>query len=552
MARTKKMRLGEMLVEGGVITEEQLSQALKEKRSDQKLGDKLIEDGYITEAKLVEVLKDQLGINDIRLTNYEIDPNILNLIPKDYVIENNIIPIKREKNKLYIATADPLDYFVLNDLRLLTGFIIEPLISTKDEIRHCIIRLYEREDFGEYFLAQEEESEVQDITIAEANSPIVKIINQLIQQAVVEKASDIHFDPHENKVIARLRVDGTLRTEQVFAKGIQSSLVTRIKIMANLDITESKVPQDGRIKVRVEGRNVDLRVSTLPTIYGEKIVIRVLDTIAVSNRLNDLGFDEDHLNQFIEMIEKPHGIVLLTGPTGSGKTSTMYAALSRLNKPDVNIITVEDPVEYQLEGVNQIQVNPKVGLTFASGLRSILRQDPDIIMIGEIRDKDTANMAVRASITGHLVLSTLHTNHSLGAIDRLMNMGVEKFLIGSSLNGVVAQRLVRRICRDCAIEKEPTNREKLLFEKHNIVVERTKKGQGCPSCNMTGYRGRTAIHEVLFIDDDLREAILNDESTVSIERLAREKGFRRLIEDGLKKVAEGITTTEEVFRVATE
>lgn len=552
MARTKKMRLGEMLVEGGVITEEQLSQALKEKRSDQKLGDKLIEDGYITEAKLVEVLKDQLGINDIRLTNYEIDPNILNLIPKDYVIENNIIPIKREKNKLYIATADPLDYFVLNDLRLLTGFIIEPLISTKDEIRHSIIRLYEREDFGEYFLAQEEESEVQDITIAEANSPIVKIINQLIQQAVVEKASDIHFDPHENKVIARLRVDGTLRTEQVFAKGIQSSLVTRIKIMANLDITESKVPQDGRIKVRVEGRNVDLRVSTLPTIYGEKIVIRVLDTIAVSNRLNDLGFDEDHLNQFIEMIEKPHGIVLLTGPTGSGKTSTMYAALSRLNKPDVNIITVEDPVEYQLEGVNQIQVNPKVGLTFASGLRSILRQDPDIIMIGEIRDKDTANMAVRASITGHLVLSTLHTNHSLGAIDRLMNMGVEKFLIGSSLNGVVAQRLVRRICRDCAIEKEPTNREKLLFEKHNIVVERTKKGQGCPSCNMTGYRGRTAIHEVLFIDDDLREAILNDESTVSIERLAREKGFRRLIEDGLKKVAEGITTTEEVFRVATE
>lgn len=552
MARTKKMRLGEMLVEGGVITEEQLSQALKEKRSDQKLGDKLIEDGYITEAKLVEVLKDQLGINDIRLTNYEIDPNILNLIPKDYVIENNIIPIKREKNKLYIATADPLDYFVLNDLRLLTGFIIEPLISTKDEIRHSIIRLYEREDFGEYFLAQEEESEVQDITIAEANSPIVKIINQLIQQAVVEKASDIHFDPHENKVIARLRVDGTLRTEQVFAKGIQSSLVTRIKIMANLDITESKVPQDGRIKVRVEGRNVDLRVSTLPTIYGEKIVIRVLDTIAVSNRLNDLGFDEDHLNQFIEMIEKPHGIVLLTGPTGSGKTSTMYAALSRLNKPDVNIITVEDPVEYQLEGVNQIQVNPKVGLTFASGLRSILRQDPDIIMIGEIRDKDTANMAVRASITGHLVLSTLHTNHSLGAIDRLMNMGVEKFLIGSSLNGVVAQRLVRKICRDCAIEKEPTNREKLLFEKHNIVVERTKKGQGCPSCNMTGYRGRTAIHEVLFIDDDLREAILNDESTVSIERLAREKGFRRLIEDGLKKVAEGITTTEEVFRVATE
>ncbi|MGM8216316.1 GspE/PulE family protein [Bacillaceae bacterium W0354] len=548
----KKMRLGEMLVQGGIVTQEQLNKALEEKSASQKLGDKLIEDGYITEAKLVEVLKEQLGIEHIRLTNYEFDPNILNLVPKDYVIENNIVPLRREKNKLYIATSDPLDYFVISDLRLLTGFEIEPVITTKDEIRHSILRLYEREDFSEQLGVQNDYAEVQDLSEVEADSPVVKLINQIIQQAVVEKASDIHFDPHENKIVARIRVDGALRTEQVLSKGVQSSLVTRIKIMANLDITESKIPQDGRIKLRVEGRHVDLRVSTLPTIFGEKVVIRVLDTITVSNRLEDLGFNAEHLEKFKRMIERPNGIVLLTGPTGSGKTSTMYAALSRLNREEVNIITVEDPVEYQLDGVNQIQVNPKVGLTFASGLRSILRQDPDIIMIGEIRDNDTANMAVRASITGHLVLSTLHTNHSLGAIDRLMNMDVEKFLIGSSLNGVVAQRLVRKICRDCQYETEPSVREQELFKKYGFNIQSVIKGKGCPSCNNTGYRGRTAIHEILFIDDDIREAILNNESTSTIERMAKQKGFKLLIEDGLRKVEQGITTTEEVFRVAAD
>ncbi|PKR76940.1 type II secretion system protein GspE [Halalkalibacillus sediminis] len=552
MAKQTKLRLGELLVQEELITNEQLEDALENKSPKQKLGDRLIQSGYITELQLVEVLQQQLDIPQVRLYNYPFDHSILNLVPKNYARENLVIPLKREKNKLHIALADPLDYFVINDLRLSTGFAIEPVIATKDEIKQSILKLYEREDFTEEFEDQYQEDHVQDLTIEEEASPVVKLMNQMIHQAVVEKASDIHVDPQEDRVVIRFRVDGTLKTDQSLAKSVQSSLTTRIKIMAGLDITEQRVPQDGRIKRKVEGRDIDLRVSTLPTIFGEKIVIRVLDIMSVSNHLEELGFEEKNLNSFIKMIEQPYGIVLLTGPTGSGKTSTMYAALTRLNKEETNIITVEDPVEYQLDGVNQIQVNSKVGLTFASGLRSILRQDPDIIMVGEIRDNDTANMAVRASITGHLVLSTLHTNDSIGAISRLLNMDVEMFLVGSSLNGIVAQRLVRRICRDCAIEMEPTVREQEIFNKYHMDTPKIMRGRGCPTCNMTGYRGRTAIHEVLYIDDNIREAVLNNKSSVEIEKIAVEKGFTYLFEDGLRKVQQGITTTEEIFRVAAE
>ncbi|WP_188207300.1 GspE/PulE family protein [Alkalibacillus aidingensis] len=552
MARRIKLRLGELLVQEGLITEEQLKKALEEKDSNQKLGDKLIEEGFITELQLVEVLQKQLDISHVRLYNYSFDQSILNLVPKEFAIEHNIIPLKREQNRLYIATADPLDYFVMNDLRLSTGFKVEPVIATKDEIRQSIMKLYEREDLSDQFSDLSEEDETPDLTSEEESSPVVKLMNQLIQQAVVEKASDIHIDPQEFQVTIRLRVDGALRTEQTLAKSVQSPLTTRIKIMANLDITQQKIPQDGRIKRQVEGRNVDLRVSTLPTIFGEKVVIRVLDTMSVANRMEDIGFESEHLEKFKEMIEKPYGIVLLTGPTGSGKTSTMYAALRHLNREESNVITVEDPVEYELEGVNQIQVNQQVGLTFASGLRSILRQDPDIIMVGEIRDPETASMAVRASITGHLVLSTLHTNDSVGAISRLINMDVEMFLVGSSLNGVVAQRLVRTICQDCRVEKEPSKRERDVLNKYGIQLDHVRKGEGCQACNMTGYRGRTAIHEVLYINEPIREAILNGQSKIEIEQVAKEQGFVTLFEDGLKKVEKGLTTTEEVFRVAAE
>ncbi|MDQ0351994.1 type IV pilus assembly protein PilB [Alkalibacillus filiformis] len=552
MARKIKLRLGELLVQENLITVMQLEQALKEKSSNQKLGDKLIEEGHITELQLVEVLQQQLGIEHERLHNYAFDQSILNLVPKQFAIENNVIPLKREQNKLFVATADPLDYFVLNNLRLQTGFKIEPVIAIKDEIRQSIMKLYEREDLTEEFEDIQPDQQTEDLSLEEEASPVVKLMNQLIQQAVVEKASDIHIDPQENQVLIRLRVDGALRNEQTLGKSVQSSLTTRIKIMANLDITQQRVPQDGRIKRTVEGRNVDLRVSTLPTIFGEKIVIRVLDTMTVSNRLDDIGFEQDNLQKFKQMIEKPYGIVLLTGPTGSGKTSTMYAALTHLNEEQSNLITVEDPVEYELEGVNQIQVNPQVGLTFASGLKSILRQDPDIVMVGEIRDGETANMAVRASITGHLVLSTLHTNDSTGAINRLVNMDVEMFLVGSSLNGVVAQRLVRTICMDCAEKHELSALERQVFEKHNVQINMVTKGTGCPTCNNTGYRGRTAIHEVLYVDDTLREAILDGKTKIEIENIAKEQGFIPLFEDGLRKVEQGVTTLEEVYRVAAE
>ncbi|MDV2581857.1 GspE/PulE family protein [Alkalibacillus haloalkaliphilus] len=552
LARKIKLRLGELLVQENLITVMQLEQALKEKESNQKLGDKLIEEGHITELQLVEVLQQQLGIEHERLHNYAFDQSILNLVPKQFAIENNVIPLKREQNKLFVATADPLDYFVLNNLRLQTGFKIEPVIAIKDEIRQSIMKLYEREDLTEEFEDIQPDQQTEDLSLEEEASPVVKLMNQLIQQAVVEKASDIHIDPQEYQVLIRLRVDGALRNEQTLARSVQSSLTTRIKIMANLDITQQRIPQDGRIKRVVEGRNVDLRVSTLPTIFGEKIVIRVLDTMTVSNRLDDIGFEQDNLQKFKQMIEKPYGIVLLTGPTGSGKTSTMYAALTHLNGEQSNLITVEDPVEYELEGVNQIQVNPQVGLTFASGLKSILRQDPDIIMVGEIRDGETANMAVRASITGHLVLSTLHTNDSTGAISRLVNMDVEMFLVGSSLNGVVAQRLVRTICRDCHEKRNLTELERKVFERYNIHIHQVTKGKGCPTCNNTGYRGRTAIHEVLYIDDPIREAILDGETKVEIEKTAKQQGFTPLFEDGLRKVEQGVTTLEEVYRVAAE
>ncbi|WP_306976570.1 GspE/PulE family protein [Alkalibacillus salilacus] len=550
--RKQRLRIGELLKQEGFINDQQLSQALEEKSPDQKLGDRLIQESYITELQLIEVLQQQLDISHERLNNYPFDRSILNLVPKQFAIDNNVIPLKRDGNRLYIATADPLDYFVINNLRLQTGFKIEPVIAIKDEIRQSIMKMYEREDFTDEFDEEAPKEHRQDLSLEEESSPVVKLMNQLIQQAVVEGASDIHVDPQEEQVVVRLRVDGALRNEQFLAKSVQSSLTTRIKIMANLDITQQKIPQDGRIKRLVEGRDVDLRVSTLPTIFGEKVVIRVLDTMSVSNRMDQIGFEPDNLNKFRTMIEKPYGIVLLTGPTGSGKTSTMYAALTHLNEEESNLITLEDPVEYELEGVNQIQVNSNAGLTFASGLRSLLRQDPDIIMVGEIRDGETANMAVRASITGHLVLSTLHTNDSTGAINRLVNMDVEMFLVGTSVNGIVAQRLVRTICEDCETTRPISQLERDVFNRYGIDLDEVKKGSGCATCNNTGYRGRTAIHEVLLIDEAIREAILDGKTKIEIERIAKQQGFTRLFEDGLRKVERGETTLEEVYRVASE
>lgn len=546
-----RKRLGNLLVESGLISEEQLKLALKEKDEGQKLGDALLQRGYITEQQLIEVLEFQLGIPHVSLYRYPFDVKLFSIVPKEVAKRKLIIPLKKDGEKLFIAMADPMDFFTIDDLRLSTGFHIETAIATKDDILRSINKYYDMDEGFEELLGTPSKNEdIQGDKIVDQDSPIVRLVNQLLSTAAAMKASDVHIDPQETKVIIRYRVDGILRIERTLPKHMQNVLIARIKIMANLDITEHRIPQDGRIKVNLDFHPVDLRVSTLPTVYGEKVVMRLLDLGSSLNDLNKLGFNKVNLQRFTNLIEKPTGIVLITGPTGSGKSSTLYAALNRLNSEEVNIITVEDPVEYQLEGINQIQVNTNVGMTFAKGLRAILRQDPNIIMVGEIRDKETVEVAIRASLTGHLVLSTLHTNDSLSSITRLLDMGVEPFLVASTVSGIVAQRLVRKVCRDCAETQEPSKREIEIFARRGMKIEKINRGRGCSSCNMTGYKGRVAIHEILVIDDVMRRLIMNGETFTKLRDQAVKNKTIFLIDDGLLKVKQGITTTEEVLRVA--
>jgi type IV pilus assembly protein PilB len=550
MKQTRK-RLGDLLVEAGLISEDQLQSTLKEKSAGQKLGDALLQRGFITEQQLIEVLEFQLGIPHISLYRYPFDTKLFSIISKETAKRNQLIPLKKEGDKLFVAMADPMDYFAIDDLRLSTGFQIETAIATKDDILKAINKYYNIDEGFEELMGDLPQTEaVPDEKITDQDSPIVRLVNQLLSNAVTLKASDIHIDPQETKVVVRYRVDGILRVERILPKHMQSVLTARIKIMSNLDITEHRVPQDGRIKVNIDFHPIDLRVSTLPTVYGEKIVMRILDLGSALNDISKLGFNKLNLKRFMDMIEKPTGIVLITGPTGSGKSSTLYAALNKLNNEEVNIITIEDPVEYQVEGINQIQVNSNVGMTFAKGLRSILRQDPNIIMVGEIRDKETVEVAIRASLTGHLVLSTLHTNDSLGSITRLIDMGVEPFLVASAVSGIVAQRLVRKVCRDCGEDQPATKREIEIFAKRGMKIDTIRRGRGCSSCNMTGYKGRLAIHEVLVIDDEMRRVILNGESFSKMRELAIKAKTIFLIDDGLLKIKQGLTTTEEVLRVA--
>ncbi|WP_044339500.1 GspE/PulE family protein [Rossellomorea aquimaris] len=552
MAQERK-RLGDLLVESGLLTEEKLQTALREKGIDQKLGDAILQKGYITEQQLIEVLEFQLGIPHVSLFRYPFDPKLFHLIPKEVAKRNLIIPLKKEGDKLFVAMADPMDFYTIEDLRLSTGFYIETSIATKDDILRSINKYYDMdESFEELKGMGNEPPPLEDEALTDQDSPIARLVNQLLSNAMTQKASDIHIDPQETKVHIRYRVDGILRTDRSLPKHMQSMLTARIKIMSQLDITEHRVPQDGRIKTNIDFRPIDLRVSTLPTVYGEKIVLRILDLSSSLNDLGQLGFNSLNLKRFQDLIDRPTGIVLITGPTGSGKSSTLYAALNKLNSEEVNIITVEDPVEYQLEGVNQIQVNTNVGLTFAAGLRSILRQDPNIIMVGEIRDRETAEVAIRASLTGHLVLSTIHTNDSLSTVTRLIDMGVEPFLVATSVSGIVAQRLVRKVCRDCAQEEIPTVREKEIFDRRGMTIEKVIRGRGCASCNMTGYKGRMAIHEVLVVNDEMKRIIMNNESLSTLREVAINHKTIFLLDDGLFKVKQGLTTTEEILRVAIE
>ena len=549
--KTRKL-LGDLLVESNVISDEQLHFALSQKRRDEKLGDYLITENLITEQQLIEVLEFQLGIPHVNLNQYSIDPELLQLVPKELAKRTNIMPLKKNKNKLLIAMADPMDYFAIEEVRMATGCQIETSIAAKDDLFRTITKYYDLQESMDQALIDMTPTEIEnDTQITDEDSPIVRLVNQIIANGVAQRSSDIHFDPQETDLKVRYRVDGMLKTERSLPKYMQNVILARIKIMGNLNITENRVPQDGRIKINVNMRAIDIRLSTLPTIYGEKVVMRILDMTNALNDLTKLGFNEKNLKSFNKMIDHPNGIVLLTGPTGSGKSSTLYAALNKLNNEQVNIITVEDPVEYQLEGINQIQVREEVDLTFAAGLRSILRQDPDIVMVGEIRDLETAQIAVRASLTGHLVLSTLHTNSAVESVSRLKDMGIEPFLLSSSLVGIVAQRLVRKVCRDCGESIRANEREKEIFQERGIYIEDVRRGRGCPACNQTGYRGRLAIHEVLVVDDFVRDVILTSKSPAQLRKHMKETGYLTLLEDGLLKVKEGLTTTEEVLRVAT-
>ncbi|WP_132770367.1 GspE/PulE family protein [Tepidibacillus fermentans] len=547
--KKKRKRIGDLLVETGFITQSQLEEALNEqKKSKKRLGDILIAKGYVSEQQIIEVLEFQLGIPYVSLYRYPIDRNLIQLIPEKLAINYQVLPLKKNGNRLFVAMADPLDYYAIEDLRMTTGFQIHPVIATKEELSRAIDRYYGIQETVNEIMQNLPKEEEMDEQLQSEDAPVSRMVNQIIQNAVKQRASDIHFDPQENELRVRFRVDGQIRTEQVLPKHMQGIVTARLKIMAQLNIAEKRLPQDGRIQLEVDYRSIDIRVATLPTVYGEKIVLRILDLSQAIKQIEQIGFSKANAEKFRQMIRKSYGIILITGPTGSGKSSTLYAALNELNREDVNIITVEDPVEYRLTGINQVQVNEKTGLTFARGLRAILRQDPNIIMVGEIRDLETAEIAIRAALTGHLVLSTIHTNDAVSTVTRLIDMGIEPFLISSALTGVVSQRLVRRICIDCAVPYEPTIEEKKILEEYQIELPQLRKGSGCAKCNRTGYKDRIAIQELLVLDDRLKQMVIEKQPDSVYRQYLKEKGFVTMFEDGLEKVKQGLTTISEVVR----
>jgi len=552
----QRKRLGDLLVEAGLITEEQLNNALKlQKVTGKKLGELLIDEGVISEKQIIEVLEFQFGIPHVDLSKYFIDPEIPRLIHENLAKKHVLIPIRKERGLLVVAMADPLNIFAIDDVKIAAGLEVEPVIAAKQGILNAIEKYYGRqvaeqaiEDFrrqnssdGLLDLADDSPNEIN-------NAPVVRLVNSFIKQAVLARASDIHIEPFENNLRIRFRIDGDLQEIMITAKSTHSAIVTRIKIMGKMDIAEKRIPQDGRIETLVDGKEVDLRISVLPTVHGEKVVIRLLDRSIFLLGKNDLGLTEKNAKLFEKITKHPNGIILVTGPTGSGKTTTLYTVLRELNQITKNIITVEDPVEYRLEGVNQVQVNNKAGMTFANGLRSILRQDPDIIMVGEIRDMETAQIAVRASITGHLVLSTMHTNDTASTISRLLDMDIESYLVSSALVGVVAQRLVRKICESCKISYEADRKDQVLLGLEETV--KLYKGRGCSVCNHTGYKGRSAIHEIMPITKEIRKLIDERAGMDELRKTAKEQGTLSLKENCKELVINGITTVDELIRAA--
>ncbi len=565
------VKIGEMLLKAGYISQEQLNEALEhQKKNGGKIGFNLVKLGFVREDDITNLLSEQYGVPSINLRHFDIDESVIKLIPSEVAQKYLVIPVNRTGATLTIAMVDPTNVFAMDDIKFMTGYNVEPVVASEIAIKEAIDQYYgsshaielkkvmdemaETEAENLEVLEEQEETDIQRLEAASEDAPVVKLVNIIMTDAIKKNASDIHLEPYEKDFRVRFRIDGVLYEIMHPPMKLKDAITSRIKIMAKLDISEKRLPQDGRIKVKMKlggkNREMDYRVSVLPTLFGEKIVLRLLDKENLMLDMAKLGFEADSLVKFERSILEPYGMVLVTGPTGSGKTNTLYSSINRINTPETNIITAEDPVEFNLHGINQVQMKEQIGLNFATALRAFLRQDPNIILVGEIRDFETAEIAVKAALTGHLVLSTLHTNDAPSTINRLMNMGIEPFLVSTSVNLICAQRLVRRICKECR-EQIHMPAQALMdvgFDKGEAGSFKLFKGRGCPSCNNTGYRGRVGLYEVMEISDDIRELILAGASSIELKRKAVEEGMISLRQSGLTKVREGMTTIEEVVR----
>ncbi|MBY0400228.1 type IV-A pilus assembly ATPase PilB [Myxococcota bacterium] len=562
-------RIGELLVKENLLSSEQLHKAREEAASQgRRLGAQITALGFMDENELSEFVAKQYGVPSINLSDFTIEPEVIALIPEDVANKHNVVPVNRAGSTLILATADPSNIFALDDIKFLTGYNIQPVVASEQAIRQAIETYYTEpdedilddvmagfDDAGIDFVAGEEDEDARKMAKEAEDAPVVKLVNLILTDAIKKNASDIHIEPYEKSFRVRYRIDGLLYEVMKPPLKLKNALTSRIKIMSELDIAERRLPQDGRIKLKLgKGREMDFRVSVLPTLFGEKVVLRLLDKGNLQLDMTKLGFEQKQLDDFQHSIHQPFGMVLVTGPTGSGKTTTLYSALSELNKTSENLSTAEDPVEFNLAGINQVQMHEDIGLNFAACLRSFLRQDPDIIMVGEIRDFETAEIAVKAALTGHMVLSTLHTNDAPSTINRLLNMGIEPFLVASAVNCIVAQRLARRICSQCVADDPDVEKQQVIdagLTEEEARSYKPKRGRGCGNCSDTGFKGRVAIYEVMVMTDQLKEFVLNGASGTEIKREAIRGGMCTLRRSALNKMLEGVTTLSEVFRVST-
>ena len=564
------LRLGDLLISAGLLTQEQLEEGLAlQKGTGKRLGTVLQENGFITESELIEALQMQLGIEFIDLSKVNIPTELVQMVPKNIAKQYQVVPVRVSRDELYIAMADPLNFFAIEEVRKAAKKKVVPMVAMSAAVERAIQVLYGNEGAAKAIEEMKREAAAGGETTAAVDTafagnavgedsisqaPAIRLVNAIIERAVTERASDIHMEPRESEFSIRMRIDGLLRDILTVPRELQAAVISRIKVMSGLDITERRVPQDGRFNVKVRDKDIDLRVSTLPTVYGEKIVARLLDKSGMRLSRENIGLSSEDMKKYERLIRIKNGVILVVGPTGSGKSTTMYTMIGDMNTREVNLVTLEDPVEYNIDGVNQVQINEKVGMTFASGLRSILRQDPDIIAVGEIRDGETAEIAMRSAITGHVVLSTIHTSDALGTVERLIDMGVEPYLVASALKGVFSQRLVRRICPNCRQPYEPSEDEQSELGLPYMPGRTFYRGKGCPECFDTGYRGRTAVFEIFPLSIQVRRLVAKGAGREALEALlkAPDSGFVSLKDNAVKLVEEGKTTSDEVLRVIYE